>query len=204
MADIGYIRVSSTDKDGARRQLEGVPLDKVFEDKASGTSRARQGLIECLAFLREGDTLHVDSLDRLVGNLKELLEIVTDMNRRGIAMCFHKDNLLFSDKSPTQAQLLQLLDTLVRFEKACIRERQQDGILQSKLNGKRLGRPAKLSKKDHKDIMQRLCNGETPSEIAQSYHVDVSSIYRIRSRARAEGFVFDEENTNGPTQKAAP
>lgn len=63
-ADIGYIRVSSADQNTIR-QLADTRLDKVFEDHLSGNCRNRPGLDACLNYLREGDTLHVHSIDRL-------------------------------------------------------------------------------------------------------------------------------------------
>ena len=201
MAHVGYIRVSSIDQN-PDRQLEGVPLDKSFEDKASGSSRIRRGLAACLAYLREGDVLHVHSIDRLARDLKDLQELVTDMTHRGIEVRFHKENLVFNGQdSPMQTLLFQIMGAFAQFERACIRERQLEGILQSKLRGQRLGRPAKLTDEIRKNILQRLCNGETPSEIAHAYCVDVSSIYRVRSRARNEGFVLDGERTDGQTQE---
>jgi len=67
MADgknVGYLRVSSLEQH-TDRQLVGVPLDKVFEDKASGKDMARPALNDCLEFLRESDVLHVHEISRL-------------------------------------------------------------------------------------------------------------------------------------------
>ena len=69
--DIGYIRVSTIDQN-TDRQLEGVALDKTFTDKCSGKSINRPALQECLDYLREGDTLHIHSIDRLARNLVDL------------------------------------------------------------------------------------------------------------------------------------
>jgi DNA invertase Pin-like site-specific DNA recombinase len=68
---VGYLRVSTLLQNTAH-QLDGVVLDRVFEDKASGKDTARPQLAECLAFLREGDMLHVHSMDRLARNLDDL------------------------------------------------------------------------------------------------------------------------------------
>ena len=200
MANVGYIRVSSADQN-LDRQLEGVPLDKFFEDTCSGTSRIRHGLSACLSYLREGDVLHVHSIDRLARNLKDLQELVTDMTQRGIEVRFHKENLIFSGQdSPMQTLLFQIMGAFAQFERACIRERQLEGIAQARLKGKHLGRPRKLGKNDRKDILQRLCDGDIPSEIAQEYGVSISSIYRVRMRARLLEAPHGER-TDGQTQK---
>ena len=200
MAHVGYIRVSSSDQNTAR-QLDQIPLDKTFEDKISGFSRARPGLKECLSYLREGDVLHVHSIDRLARNLKDLQELVTDMTHRGIEVRFHKENLVFTGQdSPMQTLLFQMMGAFAQFERACIRERQLEGIAQAKLKGKHLGRPRKLGKDDRNAILQRLCNGDLPSEIAQEYRVSLSSIYRVRMRARLLEHTHGER-TDGQTQE---
>ena len=74
--DIGYIRVSTHDQNTAR-QLDGVHLDKVFEEHASGKNADRPVLQACLEYVRDGDVLHVHSIDRLARNLRDLLGIKT-------------------------------------------------------------------------------------------------------------------------------
>ena len=67
---IGYVRVSSLYQN-TERQLHGVELDRVFEDKISGKNTERPALKECLSYLRDGDVLHCHSIDRLARNLKD-------------------------------------------------------------------------------------------------------------------------------------
>ncbi|EIQ9187804.1 recombinase family protein, partial [Escherichia coli] len=83
MSNIGYKRVSTVDQN-TDRQLAGVTLDKVFEDKLSGKDTNRPGLQACLSYLREGDTLHVHSLDRLGRNTLDILALVEELNNRGV------------------------------------------------------------------------------------------------------------------------
>ncbi|MCQ7733537.1 recombinase family protein, partial [Escherichia coli] len=68
---IGYVRVSSFDQN-PERQLEQIQVDKVFTDKASGKDTRRPELERLLAFVREGDTVVVHSMDRLARNLDDL------------------------------------------------------------------------------------------------------------------------------------
>ena len=72
---IGYVRVSSADQNTAR-QLDGLELDRVFTDMASGKDTKRPQLEACMAFVRDGDTLVVHSMDRLARNLMDLRQIV--------------------------------------------------------------------------------------------------------------------------------
>src|ERR1035437_2576772 len=69
---VGYVRVSSVDE-STERQLDGVELDKVFTDKASGKDNARPQLQAALDYLREGDLLLAHSMDRLVSSVSSSL-----------------------------------------------------------------------------------------------------------------------------------
>ena len=91
---IGYVRVSTTDQN-TDRQLEGVQVDKVFTDKASGKDTQRPQLEAMMAFVREGDTLVVHSMDRLARNLDDLRKLVQLLTRKGVRIEFAKDGLSF-------------------------------------------------------------------------------------------------------------
>ena len=77
MAEVGYIRVSSFNQNDAR-QLAKVKIDHIFKEKISVKNLKRPKLQECLDFCKAGDTLHVNSMDRLARNLKELQQIIKD------------------------------------------------------------------------------------------------------------------------------
>ncbi|MDI9738732.1 recombinase family protein, partial [Stutzerimonas stutzeri] len=80
---MGYVRVSSFDQN-PERQLEQVEVGKVFTDKASGKDTQRPELDSLLAFVREGDTVVVHSMDRLARNLDDLRRLVQKLTRRGV------------------------------------------------------------------------------------------------------------------------
>ena len=106
---IGYKRVSTLDQSTAR-QLDGIPLDKCYEDKASGKDTKRAELQAALGYCREGDTLVVHSMDRLARSLVDLRRIVHDLNARGVVVEFVKENLRFvGEDSPMAILLLSLL-----------------------------------------------------------------------------------------------
>ena len=72
---VGYVRVSSVDQN-AVRQLDGIAVERTFTDKASGKDTTRPKLDEMLAFVRDGDTVIVHSMDRLACNLDDLRRLV--------------------------------------------------------------------------------------------------------------------------------
>ena len=61
---IGYIRISAFDQD-SERQLEDIPIDRIFTDKASGKDVQREQLEELTRLVREEDTVVVYSVGRL-------------------------------------------------------------------------------------------------------------------------------------------
>ena len=89
---VGYIRVSSIDQN-PDRQLDEVGVDRVFVDKASGKDVHRPQLDQLLAFVRDGDTLVVHSMDRLARNLDDLRKLVQTLTRRGVRIEFVKEHL---------------------------------------------------------------------------------------------------------------
>ena len=168
MANVGYIRVSSVEQNLAR-QLENVRLDKIFEEKASAAAQ-RPALAECMAYLREGDTLYVHSIDRLARSLK------------GVTVHFHSENMIFGDGKafPMQELLFQILGAFAQFERSIIKERQAEGIAKAKKEGRHLGRPRKISLADKQVILTQLAEGRAPAAIAAEYGVSVSSVYKLR------------------------
>jgi len=176
---IGYIRVSTVEQN-TDRQLDGMDLDKVYEDKVSGATTKRPQLQACLEYLRDGDCLHVHSIDRLARNLVDLEGIVKRLNANGVIVHFHKENLIFSgEDNPTQTLLFQMIGAVAQFERAIIRERQAEGIAKAKQKGKYKGRKPSLSDSQISEIKARVTNGEEKKALAIEYGISRPTIYRI-------------------------
>ncbi|WBA79921.1 recombinase family protein [Endozoicomonas sp. GU-1] len=123
--NVGYIRVSSIDQNTSR-QLDGIELDTTFEEHCSGRDINRPQLKACLPHLRQGDRLHVHSIDRLARSLKGLQSLVEDLTEHGISIQFHKENLVFTgDSNPMHKLMFQMMGAFAEFERSMIRERQQ-------------------------------------------------------------------------------
>ena len=108
----GYIRVSSFDQNPSR-QLDGVTLDRVFIDKASGKDVQRPELENLIQFVRDGDTVVVHSMDRLARNLDDLRQIVRSLTGKGVKIQFMKENLAFSGEDSPLATI-HSLNTIYR------------------------------------------------------------------------------------------
>ena len=142
---VGYIRVSTLEQN-TQRQLEHVQVDRTFIDKASGKDIQRLQLDALLAFVREGDTVVVHSMDRLAHNLDDLRGIVQKLVKRGIRIEFVKEALTFiGDDSPMATLMLSVMGAFAEFERALIRERQREGIALAKQRGVYRGRKKSLS-----------------------------------------------------------
>lgn len=136
---VGYIRVSTTDQNTAR-QLDGVELDRIFEDKASGKDARRPRLQELLAYVREGDTVIVHSMDRLARNVDDLRRIVTELSGRGVRVEFQREGVVFtSEDNPMNTLLLTMLGAVAEFLRAQNLENQREGIAKAKQAGKYKG-----------------------------------------------------------------
>jgi DNA invertase Pin-like site-specific DNA recombinase len=174
---VGYIRVSTVDQN-TERQLEGVQLDKVFTDKASGKNTARPQLQAALDYLREGDLLLVHSMDRLARSVDDLRKIVLELTKRGVHVQFVKENLTFTgEDSPMSNLLLSLLGAVAEFERSMIRERQREGIELAKKAGVYKGRKPSLTPVQVAEIRKRVRAGETKTRLAAEYRVSRQTLY---------------------------
>lgn len=177
--DIGYIRVSSVDQNTAR-QLDGVKLDQTFTDKVSGSTVDRPELAQMLKSVRSGDTLHVHSIDRLARSLVDLLALVKDLTGKGVAVKFHKENLLFAGGAdPMQELMLSLLGSVAQFERSMIRERQREGIAKAKEAGKYKGRSKAVS---DAAIIKAIENGMSYRKAAEHLGVSLSTVQRAMAK----------------------
>ena len=131
MANIGYARCSTLAQDlTAQRQALaalGVPADRVYLDKGlTGTSRARPGLDQALAAVREGDTLTVTKLDRLARSVPDALDILNRLSARGVR--FALGGSVYDWNDPFARMFLQILAVIAEFEANLIRQRTREGM----------------------------------------------------------------------------
>nr|WP_284273980.1 recombinase family protein [Bradyrhizobium iriomotense] len=132
---VGYVRVSTLDQK-TDRQLVDIPLHRTFTDHASGKDTDRPELAQMVAYVREGDTVVVHSMDRLARNLEDLRRLVRDLTGKGVRVQFLKESLTFTaEASPLSQLLLNVMGSFAEFERALIRERQREGIAIAKTKG---------------------------------------------------------------------
>ena len=150
---IGYARVSTEEQDLAPQldALRAAGCTELFEEHASGASRARPQLQAALARVRRGDTLVVARIDRLARSLAHLLQVVEDLRARGAHFRSLADPI--DTAGPSGVLVLQMLGAVAEFERSLIQERTKAGLVAAKARGRvggnpglRAGEPAALAK----------------------------------------------------------
>lgn len=158
---------------------EGIPLDRIYKDLASGRHDNRPGLQTCLKALREGDTLVVWKLDRLARNLKDLVNIVHGLSERGIGFKILAGHGASIDTSTANGKLIfGIFATLAEFERDLIAERTQAGLAAARARGRMGGRPRKVDKETLKIAMAAMSEKKTNvQDLAKALNVSRPLIY---------------------------
>lgn len=138
----GYIRISTADQNNQRQRtllLEKYPnLDYIFEDIGSGKNMDRKGYQEMERFLRPGDIVVIESFSRISRSTKDLLQLISDYESKGIQLISLKEG--FDYTTPSGKLYLVIISALVEFEREILLERQREGIQEAKKEGKYRGR----------------------------------------------------------------
>jgi len=149
---VGYVRVS---KDDGSQVLDpqkdalfaaGVSSESLYEDYASGKKDDRPGLNACLKALRKGDTLVVWKLDRLGRNLKHLLVIIDDLEKREIelkVLTGHGVNI--DTTTPNGKLVFGIFASIAEYERTLISERTKAGLQSARARGRKGGRSHKMT-----------------------------------------------------------
>ena len=181
---VGYVRVSTVDQ-STERQLDGMQLDRIFTDKASGKDVKRPQLRAALEYVREGDTLFVHSLDRLARNAEDLLRIVRELTERGVTVEFVKNKLIFAGDSadPMATLMLTMLAAFATFERDLVRERQREGIALAKARGAYKGRKKALDPEEAKELREQAYAGIPKADLARAYGISRETVYQYLKAA---------------------
>lgn len=169
---IGYARVSTQDQSPALQidALAAAGCEQVFNEKATGAHRERPELTACLRAMRKGDSLVVWKLDRLARSLKDLVEIIEDLQERGVGFRSLTESI---DTTSTGGRLVfHIFGALAEFEHSLIRERTVAGLVAARARGRRGGRKLALSQADVRKAAAMLRDPKiTKTEVAQHFSV---------------------------------
>ena len=146
MSKIGYIRVSTEHQETARQQeimcdyclCRAQTVDRIFSEKISGVNKDRPQLKAMLDYVREGDTLYIESISRLGRSTKDLLNIIDTLTEKGVTLISHKENI--DTDTPSGKFMLTVFAALSQLEREQLKQRQREGIEIAKAQGKYTGR----------------------------------------------------------------
>lgn len=184
---VGYARVSTQDQKPQQQldALSGAGCEQVFHEPATGTFRERPELNACLRTLREGDALVVWKLDRLARSLKDLVEIIHDLSRRGIGFRSLTESI---DTTTSGGRLVfHIFGALAEFEHSLIRERTIAGLNAARARGRKGGRKPALSDMDVRKAAAMLSDPKiTKAEVAKHFGVSRVTLNSALGRAGLE------------------
>ncbi len=176
---IGYARVSTDDQnlDLQRDALKKAGCTVIYEEAASGKSVARPELDQCRKALREGDTLVVWRLDRLGRSLPDLVQIVNELEQRGIG--FESLSEKIETDSAAGKLVFHMFSALSEFERNLIRERTRAGLAAARARGRAGGRKPKLDEKQVREIKALLRDPDIQvADVARRYGVSRTTLYK--------------------------
>ena len=163
------------------RQLDGIEVDKIYEDKCSGSNTNRPELQRLLDSMREGDTVIVHDISRLARNLTDLLQLIELINSRGCELKFIKEAITYNREDKNQKLMLSIMGAVATFERDMIKERQAEGIAIAKAKGIYLNR--KQSKAiDKEGIVKAINEGMSVRKTANKFNVSPSTVSRIKKQ----------------------
>ena len=175
---IGYARVSTTDQnlDLQHQALTAAGCERIIDDTISGGTKRRPGLDQTLDILREGDTLIVWKLDRLGRSVKNLVDLVTDLEDRGVGFKSLTDQI--DTTTPSGRFFFHVMASLAQMERELMAERTKAGLEAARRQGRTGGRKRKMTDSKIESARKLLAAGATPHDVADDLGVSVPTLYR--------------------------
>lgn len=181
MAAIGYARVSSYGQslEVQLEKLAQVACDRIFHEKQSARTDAREQLQLCLDYVRESDSLVITKLDRLARSTRDLLNIIQRLQQKGVQLVVLDQQI--DTSTATGRLLLSMLGAIAEFENDIRRDRQIQGIDHAKRKGIKFGRPHALTGDQVIQLRQKRSDGVKIVDLMNEYSVSKASVYRALS-----------------------
>ncbi|KQB95530.1 DNA resolvase [Loktanella sp. 1ANDIMAR09] len=186
---IGYARCSTDKQDLLAQKMAlmdlGVAEDRIYTDHGlTGTNRARPGLDQAIAAVREGDTLVVPKLDRLARSVPDARAIADQLEAKGVKLAIGAS--VYDPGDPMGKMFFNILATFAEFESDLIRMRTREGMAIARAKGKLRGKQPKLSDKQQKELCRMHGTGDySISDLAEVFSVSRPTVYRTLKRNRS-------------------
>jgi len=176
---IGYARVSTRDQllDRQLAALNAAGCIRIFADKKSGKNAEREELGKALDYLRPGDTLVVESLDRLGRSLQDLIAIVSGLRKDGGGFRSLKESI--DTTTPGGRLVFHVFAALAEFIRELIVEGTLEGLDAARARGQRLGRPPAMTPEQVRHARALLAQPDASiASIARLLGVSRSTLYK--------------------------
>lgn len=175
---IGYIRISTAEQNTARQEvlMKELEVDNVFIDRMSGKSTNRPELQKMMSFVRDGDTVIVESISRFARNTRDLLELVEQLTSKNVEFVSKKEAI--DTTTPTGKFMLTVFGAVAELEREYILQRQREGIAIAKEKGVYKGRKP-IERKNFAEVVTHWKGGEiTAVEAMKRLDMKSSTFYR--------------------------
>ncbi len=175
---IGYARVSTRDQnlDLQIAALKAVGCERIYKEAMTGTKRDRPELNRTLEHLRTGDTLVVYKLDRLGRSVKDLVELVGDLEKRGVHFQSTTDSI--DTSTPAGRFFFHVMASLAQMERELLVERTNAGLEAARAQGRVGGRKRAMTDSKLESAKKLLASGAAPRDVAADLGVSVPTLYR--------------------------
>lgn len=140
---VGYIRISTKEQNTARQDelMKNLEVEKIYTDRMSGKNADRPELQKMMDFVREGDSVTVESISRFARNARDLLNLIGTLGEKKVEFVSQKENI--DTSTPAGKFMLTVFGAMAQLERDYILERQAEGIAIAKAEGRMKGRPHK-------------------------------------------------------------
>ena len=175
---IGYIRCSSSDQNTARQEvlMQELGVEQVYIDRMSGKNTDRPELQRMLNYVREGDTVIVESISRFARNTRDLLELIDYLNRKNVEFVSKKESI--DTSTPTGKFMLTIFGAVAELEREYILQRQREGVEIAKANGVYKGRKP-IERENFRQVVSLWESGRiTAVEAMKRLNLKPSTFYR--------------------------
>lgn len=175
---VGYIRISTIGQNTARQEvlMQELGVEKVFIDRMSGKNTDRPQLKEMMAFVRQGDTVIVESISRFARNTRDLLDLVEQLTKKGVEFVSRKENI--DTTTPTGKFMLTIFGAVAELEREYILQRQAEGIAIAKEKGVYKGRQ-RIVRPEFENVVKLWRDGKlTATDAIRRLDMTPSTFYR--------------------------
>lgn len=191
----GYMRVSTLDKQEFTRQeflLKDYALDKVFEEKISGTKKAcgREEFGKLVACLKKGDEIYFESMSRMARSMQDLIDTTNYLvKEKKVKIIFLKENLTIGgengDLDAMGALVFNIMGAFAQFERDMIADRTRTALRAKREADPnfQIGRKSNVTGEIRKGVLDALANGGTVRGVASAFGLSASAVQRVKRGA---------------------